>query len=328
MAGAGTIHRKETDTSFFLTNPQSENLDYTAVILAGGEGVRLSSFTRQVYGYHIPKQFCPLFEGKTLLEQTLDRVSLLIPSSQTITVLNRAHEWFYSPIFDGTAAENLLIQPENRGTAPAILCTLLRLIESGHAGPVVIFPSDHYVSDDSIFMRHVSTALRVVDHSPELIVLLGIAPDGPEPEYGWIEPDAPVVTREPAFGQIRKIRRFWEKPSPDIARDFYDRRYLWNSFVLVANATTLLSLITRALPKLYQTFTGIRSFFGTPAEEEALEDIYRNFLPIDFSGHVLAQFPQELAVLPVTGVSWSDLGDPERLRAVTGSAPTAFQRNA
>jgi mannose-1-phosphate guanylyltransferase len=328
MAGSGTIHHNETGKSFFLTTPQSKDLDYAAVILAGGEGVRLSSLTRKMFGYHIPKQFCPLFEGKTLLEQTMDRVSLLVPPAQTITVLNRSHEWFYSPLFTGVACENLLIQPENRGTAPAILCTLLRLIESGHSGAVAIFPSDHYVSDDSIFMRHVSVALHAVDHSPELTVLLGITPEGPEPEYGWIEPGEPVAAGESALGKIWQIRRFWEKPSREIARDLYSRGYLWNSFVLVANVPTLLSLIARALPKLFETFIGIRSYLGTPAEEEVLEDIYRKFLTIDFSGHVLAQFPEELAVLPVTGVSWSDLGDPERLLAVTRSAPAAFRENA
>lgn len=106
MAGAGTIHRNVAGKSSFLTTPQAKDLDYTAMILAGGEGVRLSSFIRQIFGYHIPKQFCSLFEGKTLLEQTMDRVSLLVPRSQTITVLNRSHEWFYSPLFGGIASRH------------------------------------------------------------------------------------------------------------------------------------------------------------------------------------------------------------------------------
>jgi len=328
MAGAGTVHRNETGNSFTLSSPTSNHPDHAAVVLAGGEGLRLSSFTRQVFGYHIPKQFCPLFDGKTLLEQTLNRVALLFPRSQTTTVLNRAHQWFYSPLFDGTASVNLLVQPENRGTAPAILCTLLRLFESGQRGAVAIFPSDHYVSDDFIFMRHVCTALRAVDRSPDLTVLLGITPDGPEPEYGWIEPGESQMTDEPEFRQIRQIRRFWEKPSPDIARDLYDRRYLWNSFVLVGNVTTLLTLIAKALPELYWAFSRIRPFLGTSSEEEALGDIYQSFNSVDFSGHVLAQYPEDLAVLPVTGVSWSDLGDPERLIAVSRSASVTIGKDA
>jgi mannose-1-phosphate guanylyltransferase len=299
--------------------PHFDGCKYAAVILAGGDGVRLSSFTRKVYGYHLPKQFCPLFEGQTLLGQTMRRVSLLVPLSQAITVLNRAHEPFYTPLLNGAASRNLLIQPENRGTAPAILSALMRLVEARHTGPVAIFPSDHYVSDDSIFMRHVSTALCALDRSPRLIVVLGITPDGPEAEYGWIEPGAPVATAHAAPAQISQIRRFWEKPAPGVARDLYERGYLWNSFILVANTPTLLSLIGRVLPELCLAFTRVRSFFGTATEEEALRTVYRALPSVDFSGRVLAEFPTEFAVLPVRGVSWSDLGDPQRLLAVITS---------
>ena len=136
---------------------------------------------------------------------------------------------------------------------------------------MAIFPSDHYVSDDSAFMLHVATALRAVDRSPQLTVLLGIAPDGPETEYGWIEPGSPLALPDAGIGKISRIRRFIEKPSPEVARELYDRNYLWNSFVLIANPTTLLSLIARALPELYGVFSGIRPFFGGAAENEILQ---------------------------------------------------------
>jgi len=307
MPGAGTAKFFET-LSF-------DDCNYTAVILAGGDGARLSSFSREAYGYHLPKQFCPLFEGKTLLEQTMHRVSLLVPRSQTLTVLNRAHRQFYSPLLNGTATSNLLIQPDNRGTATAILCALLRLVDTGRTGPVAIFPSDHYVSDDSAFMLHVATALRAVGRSPQLTVLLGIAPDSPEAEYGWIEPGSPLALPNAGIGKISRIRRFLEKPSPEVARELYDRNYLWNSFVLIANATTLLSLIARALPELYGAFSDVRPFFGGAAEHEILRTIYPQLRSEDFSARVLAEFPAEFSVLPVNGVSWSDLGDPKRVVA-------------
>ena len=315
MPGAGTTsHDGQADPRSFTTS-SFDDCNYTAVILAGGDGVRLSSFTREVYGYHLPKQFCPLFGGETLLEQTMRRVSLLVPPSQTLTVLNRAHRQFYAPLLNGTATRNLFVQPDNRGTAPAVLCALLRLVETGHTAPVAIFPSDHYVSDDSIFMLHVATALRAVNRSPQLIVLLGIAPDSAETEYGWIEPGSPLSLPASGIGRISRIRRFIEKPSPEVARDLYDRNYLWNSFVLVAHATTLLSLIARAIPELYDTFSDVRPFFGGAAEQEILQSIYRQLPSMDFSARVLAEHPAEFSVLPVNGVNWSDLGDPKRLVA-------------
>jgi mannose-1-phosphate guanylyltransferase len=315
MRGAGTVTYNGKSVQLFLTTSYFDNSNFSAVILAGGDGVRLSSYTREVYGYHLPKQFCPLFEGETLLEQTMRRVSILGPPSQTLTVLNRAHRKFYSPILTGTAASNLLIQPDNRGTAPAILCALLRLVEAGRTGPVAIFPSDHYVSDDSAFMTHVATAVRAVNRSPQLTVLLGIAPDGPETEYGWIEPGSPLALPHVGIGKISRIRRFMEKPSPDVARELYDRNYLWNSFVLIANPATLLSLIARALPELQRAFSGVQPFFGGPVENEILQTIYPQLSSADFSASVLANFPTEFSVLPVNGVNWSDLGDPKRMVA-------------
>jgi len=315
MRGAGRATYNGKSEHLLLTTSYFDDSNYSAVILAGGDGARLSSYTREVYGYHMPKQFCPLFEGETLLEQTMRRVSILVPPAQTLTVLNRAHRKFYSPILNGIAAGNLLIQPDNRGTAPAILCALLRLVEAGRTGPVAIFPSDHYVSDDSAFMTHVATAVRAVNRSPQLTVLLGIAPDGPETEYGWIEPGSPLALPDAGIGKISRIRRFLEKPSPEIACELYDRNYLWNSFVLIANPATLLSLIARAIPELYGVFSGIQPFFGGAAENEILQTIYPQLSSVDFSASVLANSPTDFSVLPVNGVNWSDLGDRKRMVA-------------
>jgi mannose-1-phosphate guanylyltransferase len=320
MPGAGSTSHDGKPEPSFLTSSNFDDAKYAALILAGGDGVRLSAFTREVFGYHLPKQFCPMFEGKTLLEQTIRRVSLLVPPSQTLTVLNRAHRQFYTPLLSGTASRNLFVQPENRGTAPAILCALLRLAETGHTGPVAIFPSDHYISDDFLFMHYVATAMRAVECSPQLTVLLGIAPEGPESEYGWIEPGSPLALLGSGICAIRRIRSFLEKPSPEVARELYDRNYLWNSFVLIANTTTLLCLIAKALPELYGALSGVRPFFGGAAEGEILQTIYRQLPSADFSASVLAAFPTEFSVLPVKGVSWSDLGDPKRLVAAISNS--------
>jgi len=320
MPGAVTAKHSVEPESAILASTAHENASCSAVILAGGEGVRLAAFTRKLYGHHVPKQFCPLFGGKTLLEQTMRRVSLVVPPSQTITVLNRAHKRFYSPLLNATDYRNRIVQPENRGTAPAIICALFRLIETGHPGPVAIFPSDHFVSDDSIFMRHVLMAMRAVEAAPQLSIMLGIAPDSPEAEYGWIAPGARVDVPLPGVNPISRVRRFLEKPSPAVARQLYDSRYLWNSFVLVGNATTLVSLIARAVPELYDAFEGVRPFFGGAVEEEILGLVFRRLPPVDFSGHVLAKLPTEFSVMTVRGVAWSDLGDPKRMSAAISSS--------
>jgi mannose-1-phosphate guanylyltransferase len=100
----------------------------------------------------------------------------------------RAHERFCAPLLDDIPAPSVLIQPEDRGSATAVFYGALRLLSLSVDAPVAIFPSDHYVADDRAFMAHVNVAVDVVRARPDLLVLVGIAPDTDEVEYQWIEP--------------------------------------------------------------------------------------------------------------------------------------------
>lgn len=123
-----------------------------------------------------------------------------------------------------------MIQPENRGTAPAILLALLRVAALAPTGSVALFPSDHYVSDDRSFTTHVKAAFEALLARPDFVTLLGIAPDRPEVEYGWIELGGPV----PGLSQLQRVLRFWGKPSPALAETLFAQGCLWNSLVMVA----------------------------------------------------------------------------------------------
>lgn len=287
-------------------------VERAAIVLAGGEGSRLRSLTRRIAGKDIPKQFCPLFGNQTLLDQTLRRVALTIEPARTSIILNRSHEHFYAPIVAGMLAHNLVVQPRNRGTAPAILYALMRLTERAPQTQVAIFPSDHFVSDDLEFMRYVDMAFNAVAQRPELTALLGITPSAPETAYGWIEP-GPAIEGTAAL----MVRRFWEKPRSDLARELMDRGCLWNSFVIVGRLSTLMGLFLIALPDLHLAFRKIRAVIDTNFEQKTIERLYADLRPEGFSERVLAtERPVNLAVLPVRGVEWSDLGEPRRVMDV------------
>jgi mannose-1-phosphate guanylyltransferase len=291
--------------------------DWSAIILAGGDGTRLRSLTRRLAGDDRPKQFCRILGSETLLEQTRRRVSLLVAPERTLTVVTKPHERFYAPALAGVPRPCVVVQPENRGTAPALLYGLLRLEAVAPSRPVALFPSDHHLSDDHAFMARVSEALQAVHTRPDVVVLLGIAADRPEVEYGWIEPG------EPIFGPwlpIFQVRRFWEKPALDVAERLLAMGCLWNSFVIAAHPRTLMSLIQRAVPSLHRAFEPIRSRMGTPWEDGAACRVYARLQSADFSRHVLGPHPDGLAVLPVTGVGWTDLGDPARVQATQHGA--------
>ena len=120
------------------------NRHHWAVILAGGDGVRLRSMTRGIAGDDRPKQFCPLVGEDALLTERRKRAALTVPAHRTLVVVNRAHERFYTPLLADLSAPALVAQPENRGTAPAILYALLVLAgRQAEADTVAFLPSDH-----------------------------------------------------------------------------------------------------------------------------------------------------------------------------------------
>lgn len=282
-----------------------------AVILAGGDGQRLKPFTRALTGDDRPKQFCPVLETESLLDQTRRRASRIVPPHRTLVVVTRSHERFYTPALRDMRTRAVVAQPENRGTAPAILYALLRIQSRAPQALVAFLPSDHWISDDDAFMAHVDRAFEAAAERPDLVTLLGIEADRPEGSYGWIEPGEAVALQ--AGGELYEVRRFWEKPGPDRAEQFHAQRWFWNSFVMVGCVATLAGLVKLALPALYDAFTRIRPALGTVGEAEAVEALYLGLPPMDFSTQVLAARPGNLAVLPIRGVDWSDLGDPARV---------------
>jgi mannose-1-phosphate guanylyltransferase len=279
------------------------------LILAGGDGIRLRPLTRALTGDDRPKQFCTLVGQETLLEQTLRRAALLVPPERTHVVLTRRHEPYYRDIVAGLPASSLIIQPENRGTATAVLYGLLRIAARKARGPIVILPSDHWVSDDAAFMAHAAAALGLVDVYEDVVVLLGIVPNRPEPEFGWIEPSAASVG---GWLDLHRVHRFVEKPAPEAARALQAGKSLWNSSVAVSQVKALGRLFAASLPAVVNAFLPACGALGLPSEGAAVERLYRELPSTDLSRDVLASRPEALAVLRVTGVAWDDVGHPAR----------------
>lgn len=293
-------------------HPESDNSRAAhrwGVILAGGEGARLRSLTRAIVGDERPKQFCPILGDETLLDQTRNRVALAVPPQRTLFVLTRTHEQFYRSHLRDILPDQLVVQPKNQGTAPAILYSLMRLSKVDPFSTVAFFPSDHYFSDDAGFMSYVESAFEATHAGDDKVILLGIQPHGPETEYGWIEPLASELTSD----AMSWVRRFWEKPTDEIARGLMANGCLWNSFVMVGSVSAFLKMVRRALPDLWSSFKSIEPVLNTTEESHAVEKLYARIPDTNFSQSVLSKRPGNLAVLPVVGLKWNDLGKPQRV---------------
>lgn len=282
-----------------------------ALILAGGDGSRLQPLTRAIAGDERPKQFCPIIGENTLLEATRRRVGLKISPENTYFSLTAKHEKFFrAPLWD-TRDGQLIIQPENKGTAPAILYSLMRLTNENAKATVAIFPSDHYFTNDEMFMDQVELAFRSVEFNPGSVVLLGIEPDKPETAYGWIEPAVTLFGGEAR--SISRVERFWEKPSNASARMLMRKGCLWNSFVMIGRVEAFLGMFRKHLPDMYRMFAVSANLLNRATEESVVRAIYAWLTETNFSAEVLEKATEDLMVMRVGDVGWCDWGEPQRV---------------
>ena len=285
-----------------------------AVILAGGNGNRLRSLTRRVSGDERPKQFCSLCGDNTLLTQTRLRLSRTVTKERTLFSVVREHERFYEWELADVRPSRVVVQPANKGTTLAIICSLYRLLELTRLDedPIVgFFPTDHYYADEEGFVAAVDSAFDACRRHPELLLLLGAEAQYPEVEYGWIEPS--VGFKCGVVGSLLRVNRFWEKPSLHDARMLLARGCLWNTFVMIGRAKMFLDMLNASSPDLLAAFETI----GRRGETKTLDDLYNRLTSGDFSHQVLSVCTQWLSVLRLANVGWSDLGTPERVASVT-----------
>jgi len=286
----------------------SERGEIWGLVLAAGEGSRLAGWSRDAQGQPAPKQFSALCGERTLLEETWERLGRVVMRRRVVTVVAEAHRRHWQRL-DGPTAANLVVQPESRGTAAGILLPLLEILSRDPDARVIACPSDHAVGDERRFGRALTEALAALERPLHRILLLGLEPDAPEGDYGWIVPAAASCT----CGAPAGVARFVEKPGPDGAEALARSGGLWNSFWMVARARTFARLFAEREPDLWRELS---TAYRAPREAraEALAAAYRRLPERDFSRHLLQGAEERLAVVPVPPCGWTDLGTPERLQ--------------
>ena len=286
-----------------------------AVILAGGDGARLQELSYKVSGDYRPKQFCEFFGGKSLLGHTRDRLQPLFRDENTFFVLNRAHRRYYWEELADVPSTQTLVQPSNRGTAPAIALAVCEIMGRDPDCTLALFPSDHHYRENSIFQATIDRALQFASVCEDRVVIIGAPATYPEVEYGWIQPRPIDIQSE--LNTLHCVSRFWEKPNFEEARALQKSGCLWNTFVMVGSGDAFLGLLAATVPCL---LTEVGKWFSTPD----LDRIYRDIEPMDFSKDVLTAAPERLLVLGDGPSGWTDFGSPQRARDVLDDVEPRF----
>jgi mannose-1-phosphate guanylyltransferase / mannose-6-phosphate isomerase len=270
------------------------------IILCGGSGTRLWPLSRKSY----PKQFSRLTGQETLFQASVNRLSGE-GFAQPIILTNADFRFIVAEQLAeiGADAEAVLIEPEGRNTAPAILAAALWLAEKHPDAQMLVAPSDHVVPDAAAFRAAVEAG-RIACENGDLVTF-GIRPDRPETGYGYLElaDGAGDFTPKP-----RKLKRFVEKPDAKAAAGMLEAgNYLWNGGIFLFAVTDILeafkthapAMLADAQAAVSQAKPDLGFLRLAPEPWGKIEDI-----SIDYA---VMERADNLSVVPYDG-GWSDLG--------------------
>ena len=289
-----------------------------AVILAAGEGSRLRALTTLPSGIAIPKQFCSLYEGPSLLEEALHRGESVADRSRICAVVAEQHRCWWEDALGSLPDRNVIVQPQNRGTANGILLPLMHILPRDPSARIVLLPSDHHVLQEAVLTASLRDALEQLDWRSDETLLLGIQPGEVDPDLGYILPGG-----TDGRGALT-VARFIEKPSQAVAGELIRAGGLWNAFIVVTTPVALLDLFRQRIPQVVEA---MRAAVQRDREQgpgaTAVTELYRKLSVIDFSRDIVAGQESKLRVLPVRACGWSDLGTPKRVAEVLERARRA-----
>lgn len=279
-----------------MTNPHPP---YRAVILCGGSGSRLWPLSREL----LPKQFIRLTDDRSLLQNTLRRLGSAGAQARPMLVCNEAHRYIAAEQaleLDIQDAE-IVLEPFARNTAPAIAAATLRAMRDGEDPVMLIMPSDHVLEDGPVLAEAFAQAYQAARQGA--LVTFGITPTAPLSGYGYIQSAEPDD-----LAPARRVRRFVEKPSPEVAQRFIeDGGYYWNSGMFAFQASVFLAEMERLAPKiLAQVRLAVSAGHGESALFQ-LDGPAFEACPSDSMDYAIMERTDSAVVIPLAA-SWSDVG--------------------
>jgi mannose-1-phosphate guanylyltransferase len=289
---------------------------FHAVIPAGGAGTRLWPLSRASR----PKFLLDLDgSGRSLLQQTWDRLLDLIPAERIHVVTGAAHaDAIREQLPDLTG---LLVEPSPRDSMPAIGLAAA-VIGSGDPDAVIgSFAADHIIDDQIAFAEAIEQAVAVADTG--LISTIGITPTGPSTAFGYIE--SGDLLGVAGADSARAVSRFVEKPDAATAAAYVsDGNHSWNGGMFVTRTDILLAHLARLQPALHDGLQRIANSWEGSDQLAVLEQVWPTLTRIAIDHAIAEPVSLEGGIAVVPGAfAWDDIGDFAALQDVgAASSPS------
>lgn len=235
----------------------------TILIMAGGRGERFWPKSRK----RCPKQFIDITGcGKTMLQLTAERILPIVSREDIFVVTNADYKEMVMQQLPYIPEANILCEPVGRNTAPCIGLGAACIGRKHGDAVMIVLASDHFIRQEENFRSNLQEAAAIAC-SGENLVTIGIKPDRPETNYGYLKKGK--VQKDTG---ITAVERFVEKPDLQKAIEYFGNSdYLWNSGIFVWKASTIMRALQQYLPDIYQHIQRISDSMDTDCQKETLE---------------------------------------------------------
>ena len=276
-----------------------------AVIMAGGVGTRFWPRSRQKR----PKQFLSIFDSRTLVQATVNRLSPLIPKEKTFFVLNPQQKALLQEQLPDIPEQNIILEPFGKNTAPCIGLAAIHLSTIDADAVMAVLPSDHLIRDEETFRSALKIAGQIAEERNALVTI-GITPGRPATGYGYVQHNEKVLEKDGI--SVHKVKTFAEKPNYETAVRFLESGdFLWNSGMFIWKVSTILQELQTHLPEMHSGLMQLREFIGTDRYEKELEKFYRQIRSISIDYGVMEKAQNVYVVKCDFG--WNDVGSWEEV---------------
>ncbi len=273
--------------------------------MAGGAGTRFWPLSRR----RRPKQVLAINSPNSMLQDTVNRLSGLIPREKTYVVSNPQQMKIIAPQLPDLDDSNFILEPTPRNTAPCIGLAAIHIQRKDPDGIIVVLPADHLIRDVKAFQNIVKTGIEVVDKH-DALVTIGIPPTRPETAYGYIQFEE---TGDDMPKSVYRVKTFAEKPSAETAKLFLDSGdFYWNSGIFIWRAAKILAEMDEYIPERYVHLQKIEEALGSKDYPQVLSNYYKRIRPISIDYGIMEVTNSPIYML--TGdFGWSDVGSWDEL---------------